>query len=110
METKITIEHITALYRNAQDFAAFVDTLVAETAGLDRDQYLATVRDWKDQYAAKAAAIRKAKIDRKGEGNGSEQTKRQSYRYDARTLMAVRTGLKEVARRHHASRVKTMVA
>lgn len=104
METKLSIEHAISLYRNAADISSFADAIIAETSELDRDQYLAILQDWRHQYDLKASAIRKAKVDRKGEGNGWAQEDRQRFRSEARTLMGVREGLKELARRHHATR------
>ncbi|MNU29032.1 hypothetical protein D3C71_174790 [compost metagenome] len=80
---------------------ALADKIIEIAGSLDREAYLALVADWKSQYSAIVSGIRQAKIDRKGDTYGYHQSKRQGYRRDARHLMAVRTALKELARRHH---------
>lgn len=77
------------------------DKIVEIAGSLDREAYMALVADWKSQYSAIVSGIRQAKIDRKGDTFGIQQSKRQGYRRDARHLMAVRSALKELARRHH---------
>jgi hypothetical protein len=77
---------------------------IAETAGaIDRDGYLSIVSSWKQGYASTVAAIRKAKVERKGDVLGYAQSRREGLRVEARNLMAVRMALKELARRHRAT-------
>jgi hypothetical protein len=107
METAANIitTAVTFIY-SAETTEALADKIVEIAGSLDRDAYLALVKDWKAQYAGIISNVRQAKIDRKGDTYGYHQSKRQGYRRDARHLMAVRMALKELARRHHRSKTE----
>jgi hypothetical protein len=101
METATIISKVAASIRTTETVEALADKVIEISGPLHREAYLALLSEWKAQYSAAVARIRKAKIDRKGDSGGWHQSRREAGRRDARELMAVRAALKELARRHH---------
>jgi hypothetical protein len=105
--TKTTIASISsfAKYRDLNDLEQVAK--VADNIGaLSREEYLELVSEWKTLYKCASERQRSLKPLRKG---GTPEAADAIYEHrvgrdQARALMLVRTALKEVARRHHASR------
>lgn len=105
MEAATIITIATKLTYSTETAHELADKLVESIGALERDAYLSAISQWKAKYAANAAAVRQARIDRKGDASGYHQGLRQEYRRIGRQLMEVRGALKELARRHRASKI-----
>ncbi|NTF17775.1 hypothetical protein G6L37_05130 [Agrobacterium rubi] len=104
MEATLIISTAVNHVHSMETVEAFADKIVEIAGSLDSAAYRSLILNWKAQYAAVAAGVRQAKVDRKGDTLGEHQSKREGFRCDARKLMAVRAALKELARRHHRAK------
>lgn len=79
---------------------------IADAIGpLDTAAYLALKRDWKADYAQLSRTIREAKVMMKDKDTGrSWQWPRENMRREARTMMALRAAIRELGRRHWATK------
>jgi hypothetical protein len=107
METAATTisSALTHVYK-AETVEALADKITEISGTLDREGYLSLLAYWKHEYASIAANVRATKAERKENPRGLAQSRRETLRRDARNLMAVRAALKEIARRHWATRQK----